>query len=97
LLSIAAAVMARDGDDRLASVSLFAAQTDFTEVGELQLFITENQLDVLIDITQPQGYLDSAQMDGRFRMSHASDLVCRLSVGDGPMQDFHALLYGLMQ
>ncbi len=80
LLSIAAAAMARDGDDRLASLSLFAAQTDFTEVGELQLFITEDQLDVLSDITQAQGYLDSAQMGGRLRMSHANDLIWHGSI-----------------
>jgi polyhydroxyalkanoate synthase len=75
LLSIAAAAMARDGDDRLASLSLFAAQTDFTEVGELQLFMTEDQLDVLSDITQAQGYLDSAQMGAPLRPPSADDLV----------------------
>jgi polyhydroxyalkanoate synthase subunit PhaC len=75
LLSIAAAAMARDGDDRIASLSLFAAQTDFTEVGELQLFITEDQLDVLSDITQAQGYLESAQMGGILQMAGSNDLV----------------------
>jgi polyhydroxyalkanoate synthase len=75
LLSIAAAAMARDGDGRLASLSLFAAQTDFTGIGALQPFITEDQLDVLSDITQAQGYLDSAQMGGAFRVRYSNDLV----------------------
>jgi len=75
LLTIAAAAMARDNDDRLASLSLFAAQTDFTEAGELQLFITEDQLNFLNDIMQTQGYLDSAQMGGAFQMLQSNDLV----------------------
>ena len=74
LLTIAAAAMARDNDNRLASLSLFAAQTDFTEAGELQLFITEDQLDFLNDIMQTQGYLDSAQMGGAFQMLRSNDL-----------------------
>jgi polyhydroxyalkanoate synthase len=75
LLTIAAAAMARDGDLRLASLSLFAAQTDFSEAGELRLFITEDQLSFLDDIMLTQGYLSGAQMGGAFRMLQSNDLV----------------------
>ena len=80
LLTIAAAAMAGDNDDRLASLTLFAAQTDFTEAGELQLFITEDQLDFLNDLMQTQGYLSSAQMGGAFRMLQSNDLIWSHSI-----------------
>ena len=82
LLSIAAAAMARDGDDRFASLTLFAAQTDFTEAGEIMLFIDESQIAFLEDAMWEQGFLDSQQMAGAFQMLQSNDLIWSRMVRD---------------
>ena len=74
LLAIGAAAMGRDGDARLAGLTMFCAQTDFSEAGELQLFITADQLAFLDDVMQAQGFLDSSQMAGAFQMLRSNDL-----------------------
>jgi polyhydroxyalkanoate synthase len=75
LLSIAAAAMARDGDERLATTTFFAAQMDFTEAGELTLFINESQLAFLEDTMWEQGFLDSRQMASAFQLLRSNDLI----------------------
>jgi polyhydroxyalkanoate synthase len=75
LLAIAAAFMARSGDTRLSSLTLLTAELDFSEPGDLSLFIDESQLDVLDDMMADRGYLDGSQMAGSFAMLNARDLL----------------------
>ena len=75
LLSIAASAMARDGDDRLASVSLLAAQTDFSEPGELALFIDHSQMHFLESIMWNRGFLSADEMAGAFQLLRSNDLL----------------------
>ncbi len=82
LLSIAAAAMVRDGDHRLASMTLFAAQTDFTEPGELGLFIDESEVSLLEAQMSQTGYLAAQQMAGAFQMLRSYDLLWSRMVGE---------------
>ena len=81
LLSIATAALARTGGvadtedlPAIKSLTLLAAQTDFSEPGELGLFIDESQIGLLDNITRGKGYLSGKEMAGSFEFLHSRDL-----------------------
>ncbi len=75
LLTIAAALLAARADHSLASVSLFAAQADFSEPGELSVFITPSQIAMLEAMMSKTGVLESERMGGAFALLRSRDLM----------------------
>lgn len=75
LAAMAAALLAREGDTTLKTLTLLAALMDFEEPGELGLFINDSQVSFLEDIMAEQGYLDGRQMAGAFALINSRDLV----------------------
>lgn len=59
----------------IKSITLLAAQTDFSEPGELGLFIDENQLAMLDAQMWEKGYLDGDQMAKSFQLLNSRDLI----------------------
>jgi polyhydroxyalkanoate synthase len=63
------------GEKRIAACTFFAAQVDFTEAGELSVFIDEDQLEFLADRMSEKGYLEGGDMAQTFNMLRANDLI----------------------
>ena len=82
LLSIAAARLQRERPDCLRTVTLLAAQTDFTEAGELTLFVNESQVAFLEDMMWQRGVLGPMQMAGAFQILRSNDLLWSRLVHD---------------
>jgi polyhydroxyalkanoate synthase len=82
LLAIATAALARPARIAraqmlapLASVSLLAAETDFSEPGEMGVLIDESQVAMLEDMMAERGFLSGHQMAGSFQFLHSRELV----------------------
>ncbi|MCA3274948.1 MAG: class I poly(R)-hydroxyalkanoic acid synthase [Roseomonas sp.] len=75
LLSATLAHMAAKRDTRIKSATFFTTMVDFTESGELGVFIDEEQLKALEAKMQKRGYLEGREMATTFNMLRANDLI----------------------
>ncbi len=75
LLSATLAYMDVKEDPRVASATFFTTMTDFSEAGELSVFIDEEQLASLEAQMNETGYLEGSSMATTFNMLRANDLI----------------------
>ena len=75
LLASTAAYLAAKGDGRIASATYFVTLVDFTDVGEMAVFIDEAQLASLERRMCERGYLEAQDMATAFNMLRANDLI----------------------
>jgi polyhydroxyalkanoate synthase len=75
LLAATLAYMAAKRDNRVKSATYFVTMVDFTEAGELSVFIDEEQLKALEQRMSKKGYLDAREMHTTFNMLRANDLI----------------------
>ncbi len=75
LLSIALAYAAAKGDTRIASATLFATQVDFSEAGDLKVFVDEEQIAAVEKAMDVRGYLEGRNMHATFNMLRPNDLI----------------------
>jgi len=67
--------VAKGVSEPIASLTLLAAETDFSEPGELGVLIDEAQVQAIEDMMAERGFLTGRQMAATFQFLHARDLV----------------------
>ncbi|MEM9168784.1 MAG: class I poly(R)-hydroxyalkanoic acid synthase [Pseudomonadota bacterium] len=76
MLSTALSLMAKRGDDRIKTATFFTAQADFSEAGDLLLFVDDTQLDAIEkQMDAAGGVLEGRAMATTFNMLRSNDLI----------------------
>jgi len=75
LLAITLAFMAEIGDERVSSATFFTTQVDFTDAGDLKVFVDAEQLKTIERKMAETGYLEGAHMANAFNMLRPNDLI----------------------
>jgi polyhydroxyalkanoate synthase subunit PhaC len=75
LLAITLAYMEQTKDDRVKSASFLTTQVDFSDAGDLKLFVDEARLRTLEESMNARGYLEGSHMASAFNMLRPTELI----------------------
>jgi polyhydroxyalkanoate synthase len=75
LLACTLGYMAAKGDERIKAATYLASMIDFSEPGDLGVFVDEDQLEALEERMSDKGYLEGSDMANTFNMLRANDLI----------------------
>ena len=75
LLAATLAFMAAKRDTRVKTATFFSAQVDFTQAGDLKVFVDRDQLAALEKRMEEQGYLEGSAMASTFNLMRSNDLL----------------------
>jgi polyhydroxyalkanoate synthase subunit PhaC len=82
LLAATLAYLAAQNDDRIRSATYLGTLVDFTDVGDMAVFIDEEQLAVLEKRMRRRGYLEGRDMALAFNMLRANDLIWSFAISN---------------
>lgn len=82
LLGVTLAYMAAIRDKRIESATFFTTQVDFSQAGELSVFVDEDQIRAIEEQMAKTGYLDGSRMSGAFNMLRPNDLIWSYAVNN---------------
>ena len=75
-LAAALAVLAAKGEaDRIATATFFTAQVDFSDAGELKLFVDDPSIETIERLTGDKPVLDGRYMASTFNLLRSNDLI----------------------
>ena len=75
LAATLALLAARGEADKVASATFFTAQVDFSEAGDLKLFLGDEQMELIRQLSAENGYLDGRYMAATFNLLRGRDLI----------------------
>ena len=75
LVTATLAYMAAKGDKRVKTATTLATMVDFTDVGEIGVFIDRDRLQVLREHMAEKGYLENHHLQDMFSMIRENDLI----------------------